>query len=282
MLSVILFSLVIYSCTGSFDKWNTNPDQATAEMMERDNLFTGSFFVQMQKNVMPIAQEGVCGDDAYQISINLLGDAYAGYMGNLLTKKGTAHYNMISEWRDVPFERAFVGVMPAWKTIHDKAQESDPLAFSMATIVKVAAMHRITDMYGPIPYKEFGTTFEYDSQKDVYYAFFEELDAAIDVLTDYVTKNPGGKYMADYDNVFDGNVTNWVKFANTLRLRLAMRIVYVEPEKAKVEAEKSIANAVGVMTSKNDMAVYRLKTLLFIFFIHSLMILVWEQLWILT
>ena len=90
---------------------------------------------------------------------------------------------------------------------------------ALATIVKVEALHRVTDMYGPIPYIHFGsgalgTT--YDRQQEVYKKFFEELDAAINVLMPLAES--GGTLLPDYDNVYEGNVARWVKFANTLRL----------------------------------------------------------------
>ena len=53
----------------------------------------------------------------------------------------------------------------------------------------------------------------YDSQKDVYNSFFEELDHAIEVLGTYVDQNPGKTYMARYDNVYPGDVARLVKFA---------------------------------------------------------------------
>lgn len=253
----LAFSLLsVGGCTDNFEKWNTNPDQATEEMMTKDNLLTGSFFVQMQKNVMPIAGGGT-GDDAYQICVNLLGDAYSGYMGSLLTKRGTPTYDMIAEWRDVPFERGYVGVMTPWKRIKEKSASTDPIGFAMATIVKVAGMHRVTDMYGPIPYSNFGKSSAYDSQKDVYYAFFDELNSAIEVLTEYVTKNPSGKYLTDYDNIYNGEVKNWVKLANTLRLRLAVRLAYADEAKAQQEAKIAISNPIGLITNKTDMAAFR-------------------------
>ena len=75
---------------------------------------------------------------------------------------------------------------------------------AMATVVRVFGMHRITDKYGPIIYSKFGTDVQtgYDSQKDVYNSFFEELDHAIEVLGTYVDQNPGKTYMARYDNVY--------------------------------------------------------------------------------
>lgn len=256
LLALAFSMLSVGGCTDSFEKWNTNPDQATEEMMTMDNLFTGSFFVQMQKNVMPIAG-GSIGDDVYQVCVNLLGDAYSGYMGSLLTKRGTPTYDMIAEWRDLPFERGYVGIMNPWKRIREKVEKTDPIGFSMATIVKVAGMHRITDMYGPVPYTKFGQSSAYDSQKDIYYAFFDELNSAIEVLTEYVTKNPSGKYLTDYDNIYNGDVKNWVKFANTLRLRLAVRIAYADEAKAQQEAKLAISNPIGFITDKSEMAAFR-------------------------
>ena len=84
----------------------------------------------------------------------------------------------------------------------------------MAQILKVAAMHRVTDTYGPIPYLNFGVSKEvpYDSQKDVYYRFFEELDGAINNLDSYAAS--GSKVLSSWDCVFNGDVTSWIKFAN--------------------------------------------------------------------
>ena len=43
--------LTATGCTDKFDEWNTNPNEATDDMMNRDDLAVGSFFVQMQRNV---------------------------------------------------------------------------------------------------------------------------------------------------------------------------------------------------------------------------------------
>jgi hypothetical protein len=117
-------------------------------------------------------------------------------------------------------------------------------------------MSRITDMYGPIPYTKFGTSTQvpYDSQKDVYYNFFDELDKAINVLTTYASSNPHN-YMEDYDYVYGGNVNKWIKFANTLRLRLAMRISFVDQTKATAEASAAISHSGGLLSSSDDSAI---------------------------
>ena len=126
---------------------------------------------------------------------------------------------------------------------------------AVATIIKVEAMHRVTDIYGPIPYTKYGQgvfSTTYDSQQTVYEAFFTELDGAITALTSYVTANPGATPFAPYDNIFNGDYKEWLKFANSLRLRLAIRISMVDPTLAKTEAEKSCADPNGLMISNSD------------------------------
>src|SRR5690606_16780918 len=117
--------------------------------------------------------------------------------------------------------------------------------------------HRVADAYGPIPYINYGSgTLQnnYNSLQEVYAKFFEELDNAIDVLTLYAQGNPNSTLLKSYDFIYEGNVANWVKFANTLRLRLAMRVAKADQGMARTAAEKSAANPFGFISSANDRA----------------------------
>ena len=72
-----------------------------------------------------------------------------------------------------------------------------------------------------------------------------ELDQAIEVLENYVTANPSAKILADYDLVYGGDPLKWIRFANSMRLRLAMRVIYADGELARTEAEKSLNDPFG-------------------------------------
>ncbi len=52
------------------------------------------------------------------------------------------------------------------------------------------------------------------------------------------------------DLIYHGSIPKWIKLANTLRLRLALRISKVSPQRAQDEAEAAIAG--GVMTTNDD------------------------------
>ncbi|MFV0538208.1 MAG: RagB/SusD family nutrient uptake outer membrane protein [Dysgonomonas sp.] len=250
----------VTSCTDSFMDDNTNKHQATEEMMTWDNLKTGAFFAQLQRNVVMFG-DGVNLSSDYQVGQGLSSDLYSGYIAPTGTWYSGVHngsYSFISGWIAQMFEKPFKYAMPAWESITKLAEEQGlPEINALATVVKVAAMHRVTDTYGPIPYTQFGSgnlQADYDSQEEVYKKFFEELDKAIDELTAYVNGNPGVTILEKYDYVYQGDAAKWVKFANTLRLRLAIRIAYANSTLAQQEAEKSINNPIGLISAAGEKA----------------------------
>lgn len=262
MLSLLCISLIFAntSCTDSFEKYNTNQHEATEEMMTHDNLRTGAFFTQLQRNVV-LFKDGTNDDGSYQVSQGLTSDLYSGYIaptGTWYSGKHNGSYYFITNWIDKTFTSGFSSVMPAWQSIVKVADEQGlPEVSALATVVKVEAMHRVADAYGSIPYCSYGSGSlqnNYDGLDEIYKKFFDELDNSIDVLTAFVKGNPSATILQKYDLVYGGNATKWVKFANTLRLRLAMRIVYANPTLAKAEAEKSINNSIGVITEVADRA----------------------------
>lgn len=262
--SIFLFGGLLISlsvaCTKHFEDFNTNKTQATEEMLQTDNLSTGAYLVQLQKNVFPIAQQPEFGDEVYQVTQNLAGDVYSGYMGasnNWFSGANNTTYALIPQWYGQAFGRSFVGIMPAWNAISKRAKTETPQVYAIATIIKVEGMHRTTDMYGPLPYINFGASLiqnKYDSQRDIYYKFFEELNESIQILTDFNTKFPSATALANYDFIYGGNIRNWIKFANSLKLRLAIRIAYADAAKAKTEAESAVNHSIGVMTASNEIA----------------------------
>lgn len=251
---ILAGGMALSGCTDSFENWNTDPNRVPAELLEQDNLKTGALFSQMVRGVMPVGQDK---GGTFQIHQMLNGDNFAGYVANIKSAyDGVSthhdHYRFYEKWCAIPFNDTYPSIMEPWRQIVENTIESS-LDRAMATVVKVLAMQRITDKYGPIPYSLFGTAINvpYDSQEAVYNRFFEELDAALAVINDFNTKS-SKPYMKDYDYVYNGDVKRWAKLANTLRLRLAMRISYAAPEKAKAEIEKALNDAAGFLTSKTD------------------------------
>ena len=88
-----------------------------------------------------------------------------------------------------------------------------------------------------------------DSQEEAYGHFFADLDEAVEILSDYVGEHPEANEFAQFDLLLDGSYTSWLRFANSLRARLAVRIASVAPELAAEEFRKGVNAPHGVIES---------------------------------
>jgi hypothetical protein len=136
---------------------------------------------------------------------------------------------------------------------------------SALRIYKVYLMSIITDIYGDVPYAEAGKGFlegkfnpRYDTQEEIYNDFFVELSSATAKLDPSKDKITG-------DVIFKGDITKWKKLANSLRLRFAMRISNVAPQKAQQEFEQALLADGGVLTSAGDDALIKYMNISFSF-----------------
>lgn len=132
-------------------------------------------------------------------------------------------------------------------------------------IYRVYMMSLITDVYGDCPYSEAGLGFldekynpRYDTQEEIYSDFFVELKAAASQLSTAGDRLTG-------DLIFGGDINKWKKLANSLRMRYAMRISNVAPDKARIEFEDALDSDGGIMTSAGDDALIKYMDVAFSF-----------------
>jgi hypothetical protein len=256
-LCILLGLVVISSCTKNFEKYNTNPNAVTEAQLKGDGQNIGGFFPDMQTSIMRIV------DWEYQVQQNLNADFYSGYMMSADPFGGNNNttYALNAGWNTFAFDEPYQHVMSNWLQIKTRGQKSNPDFYAVALILKVEAVHRVADAFGPIPYTKFGSgafSVPYDSQQGAYNAFFKELDTAVNSLTTYVTANPGATPFTKFDLVYGGDYKQWIKFANTLRLRLAMHIVYADAATAQAQAEKAVANSYGLLSTAGDDALLQM------------------------
>ena len=94
-----------------------------------------------------------------------------------------------------------------------------------------------------------------DTQAEAYKAFFEDLDAGIGLIRAYMEANPDVENFAKLIIPMpQGKRTyaQWIRFANSLRLRLAIRIAMADPVLAASEAKKALTDAGGLLEEDND------------------------------
>jgi hypothetical protein len=136
------------------------------------------------------------------------------------------------------------------------SNEENPNAvrYAMADIINVMGFARITDGFGEIPYTEGGKgksedilTPKYDTQQFIYTDLIARLTASINVLK---TADPAMAY-PDSDPIFDNDLNKWVRFANSFRLRLGMRLRYADNALSQQIVSQSLADPLMEDNSHN-------------------------------
>lgn len=232
----ILLLLGSLSCTKNFEEINTNPNDPV--IVEPEYLLTTS-----QREAL---------------------DLYGGAMNRTVFFNYTHHFSgfngtfqrysydlatLDTYWRDT-----YVNCLQPVNKIIElyDGNESYLNRVLIARIWRAFIYSNTVSMWGPVPLSDAlnGTpSVKFDKEEDIYYALMDELKsciAAIDMA--------GDKYSSVSDKIYQGDLNKWKKFANTLRLRLAMRISEANPTKAREIALDVAQDAAGLISSKAETA----------------------------
>jgi hypothetical protein len=136
------------------------------------------------------------------------------------------------------------------------AYGSNANQIASARILRAWTFQHLTDLYGDIPYFDAlkageGSAFylpKYDKQSEIYPAIIME-------LTEAAAQIDGGAGWSQGDIIYGGDMTKWKKFANSIKLRMAMRLLKVDNVNAVKYANEAIAG--GVFESNADNAVFK-------------------------
>ena len=211
----ILYIFLLASCNDTLDDINKNPN--ATENPEAAYLLTGSLkhgadvYWGNQTNfdtellfVQQWASIQYTESDRYDI---------ANTGTNVTTLWNTSYSTLITDLNSI------INMTDAKANANYKA---------VALISRSWVFQLLTDSYGDIPYKEAGQnlTPKYNTQKEVYKGLLEDLTNAEASLS-------ASNGNIDGDLVYNGDITLWKKFANSLKLRIALRIADREPELSK-------------------------------------------------
>jgi len=245
---IAVIALVSTSCS-DLEDYNENDRNISEEQLEVDFQHVGSKYKPIFESIYQYTPAW-----SYQLQQNLNADVYSGYMTNprpFVAGSNNTTYALVSGWNNFIWSVPYSNVMNNVKSINELTEEEYPTLNAVALILKVEAMHRVSDVFGPIVYTNFGDLENagvYDSQQGAYNAFFADLDTAVASL---MADIDSGRF-TEFDLSYGGDYTKWVRLANSLRLRLAIRISKVDSGKAKTEGEKALSQSLGVMETNDD------------------------------
>ncbi|MCR4031305.1 MULTISPECIES: SusD/RagB family nutrient-binding outer membrane lipoprotein [Flavobacterium] len=239
--NIILAALVTFatvSCTDNFDELEKDPVALSANPAGQ----------------LSFTQLCMSGDGYYQWRANLIysGGFVQHYAGAWNVTEFGSKFKKNDDYATALWRNGYANELKSIVDVLEKTSgKADMVNMNaVAKIMKVMIAQRITDLYGDVPYSEAGLGFskgivtpKYDKQQDIYNMFFKELEEAFVQLNDN-----GGAIKGDL--FYNGDVSKWKKLANTIRLRLAMRISEVSAAEAEKQAKAAFQN--GVFESNLD------------------------------
>lgn len=239
-----LFAITLLSaCDKGFENLNKDPNAVTSErfdpayLLASAQLQTAKFESETQTSLY--YGEGFVQHFASLSNVgifNFHGDKYVFHKNN---NEGLwyASYEVVKLLQDI---------------IHNTQDNPEyNNLLQMSRIWKTVVFHRLTDMYGDVPYLESGLAFyqqiykpKYDTQKAIYEHMLAELEDATAKLNANATLYPVA------DIVYDGDIQKWKKLGYSMMLRLGMRLSKVEPDNARSWVQKAYNG--GVFESNAD------------------------------
>ncbi len=209
VLSLAALLLVMGSCTKDFDEMNVNPNAAT--VVPATNVFLRAMT---------------------SITYTLFGERldvyYAGSWAGHTAAIGTGDYEYRVDINNSQWRSMYIGMTYAVDAMKLAEAEGNTNLYAAALTLKAYAAHQTSDLWGDIPYSEAFRLEEdiiypkYDKQKDVYAQILTELKTASEMFT------ADGGDIGVGDWIFGGDIDQWIKFSNSIQLRVAIRMSTVD------------------------------------------------------
>lgn len=255
LLAVLTFA----SC--NYEEINRSTTGVTDEELKAGGLLYGARFLEMQQLVIPIGsptQTTNPGNDLQNTDLISSGN-YIGYFGNNnnWNFSNEANWEFAEARMSYAYDNFYSKIFRPWNEVKsllkDATNPKDLEVGAVIDVVKIISWLRATDVFGPIVYTKAGNGEVSplpDSQDVVYKSMLEDLSKSAQILNASTSK-----IMEKYDLIYDGDPIKWTKLANSIMLRMAVRVHF----KDATLAQKYITMALdpangGVIETKSDEA----------------------------
>ncbi len=245
---LLIGALLLNGCTDNFSRINEDPSAITNPELEQLFAFSlfklgdyqySEWFYDNYQYIMPVIQQvvPVDGNAADMNRIFDTGGRYWSFYGEIMPNLAEIRHR--------------VDEMPA-----DEAALYQKL-YHLTYVLQVMHGLKVTDVYGSLIYSEsmkgrdYGDfSMPYDTQLQLFEIWYEQLNDAIVALLK--TPDEGAVSPGDNDFVYRGDWALWAKLANSLKLRMAVRLEYAAPELMQQMIDEALANPAGLITSAEE------------------------------
>ena len=232
------------------DDLDTNIEVSTGDLSIAENYeqAAGMFLTAQQKMHDVGASNGA---HIYQVQFNIHIDNYAGYMAGTQNFGGNlpSTYSYFASYCDGP-QASFFNVAHAALPVMRSAKSLGLEEIgAMCNIMYCFSALELSDVYGPFPWNDYKNDVQeppvtYEPMDLIYDSLFVNLKDAGKILKNFSSttqehQDSINQVLAKYDKIC-GDVKTWEQFSNSIRLRMAMRMSNINPDRAKAEAQSAI------------------------------------------
>lgn len=238
--------LLVLSCTDDFDEINTDPNNPTA--VPAENLFTEAQF---------------------RLADRIWGRAMNFDFGMLMVQHFSlneyaerSRYNLVNNNFNVPWQSFYSGILQDINEAMRITEENETLSegeknnrLAQLQILRVYTFQIITDTWGDVPYSQAHQPDEfpspaYDNQADIYTGLVNEINTALGRIS---VESPG---FPSGDIIYNGDMSMWGKFGNSVKLKLGMRMADVASGQAATIVSEALNSPMGVISSPDESAIF--------------------------
>lgn len=222
-MAVAMMSTTV-GCTDSFEEINTDPDNAI-EVPNGSLLAYTIYYTSYRFYDRWFALDEPMSFCGYVSKMSYIDEAKYQYRTGVQDSNWAYVYRILNNIMD----------------LQGRATES-PNLMNVAKVMEATVMQIATDRWRDVPYSNAVQMADgylnptYDTQEEIYPALLAKLKEAADGFA------AGGGDKVDGDLMFDGDVTKWQKYCNSMRLRLAIRISEVASDLAKSTIEEVLSD----------------------------------------
>ncbi len=213
---------LLSNCTGNFDKINTKPDSFTQDEVSAKFFLTTPEFKLYAPDRYPYWRAQLIHADRYagQFCFGMNGSWWSDELG----------YSYNSAYTDAAWDwlAGYIGDLDNFMKMTATGGEfENQYMYAIGQIMRGLYFQMYTDIFGMIPYTEATNpdivTPKFDDQKTIYEGLIGELNEAMATIGDATRTGIGVDDVGDNDVYCHGDLQQWKRMANTLKLRIAMR-----------------------------------------------------------
>lgn len=237
---LVIGLILLGSCTKDFEEMNINPNDPTD--VQADVLFT-YVLRQISEDLYNVTDDG-------EYTSSMVGHiSKIQYIDEARYEYRPAHISDL--WTDL-----YTRISDINKLMMKARENENPDMEAAALTLRAFEWQKITDTWRDVPYTE-GVSGEegitnpaYDTQDVIYNGIISDLETAANLFD----PDALGANVGTGDIIYNGDVLKWQKFCNSMRLRVAIRISFVDAAKARSIIESVLGNPASypVMTSNDD------------------------------